>query len=140
MSFMNKLTTTLLVDDDETTNFVNQMLLEDMGVTEDVLVANNGQEALELVRQRCQEGLCPELILLDINMPVMNGFEFLEEYEQLSFPNKQSVVVVMLTTSLNPQDMDRLRDLPNEGFLNKPLNEKVLKELLRKHFDKDLLG
>ena len=138
MSFMDKLTTTLLVDDDETTNFVNQMLLEDMGVTEDVLVANNGQEALELVRQRCQEGLCPELILLDINMPVMNGFEFLEEYEQLSFPNKQSVVVVMLTTSLNPQDMDRLRDLPNEGFLNKPLNEKMVKELLREHFDKDL--
>ena len=137
---MNKLTTTLLVDDDETTNFVNQMLLEDMGVTEDVLVANNGQEALELVRQRCQEGLCPELILLDINMPVMNGFEFLEEYEQLSFPNKQSVVVVMLTTSLNPQDMNRLRDLPNEGFLNKPLNEKMVKELLREHFDKDLPG
>ena len=140
MPFMNKLTTTLLVDDDETTNFVNQMLLEDMGVTEDVLVANNGQEALELVRQRCQEGLCPELILLDINMPVMNGFEFLKEYEQLSFPNKQSVVIVMLTTSLNPQDMDRLRDLPNEGFLNKPLNEKMVKELLREHFDKDLFG
>ena len=137
---MNKLSATLLVDDDETTNFVNQMLLEDMGVTEQVLVANNGQEALELVQQRCQQERCPELILLDINMPVMNGFEFLEKYEQLDFPNKQSVVIVMLTTSLNPQDMDRLRGLTNEGFLNKPLNEKMVKELLREHFDKDLPG
>ena len=135
---MEKLTSTLLVDDDETTNFVNQMLLKDMGVTEQVLTAHNGQEALELIQQRCRQGLCPELILLDINMPVMNGFEFLEEFEQLEFANKQSVVIVMLTTSLNPQDMNHLQKLPNDGFLNKPLTEKMVKEVLKKYFDKDL--
>lgn len=72
---MQKLTSTLLVDDDETTNFVNEMLLKDMGVTEQILTAHNGQEALELILERCENNECPSLILLDINMPVMNGFE-----------------------------------------------------------------
>ena len=135
---MNKLTSTLLVDDDETTNFVNQMLLEHAGVTEQVLTAHNGQEALELILQQCQGGVCPELILLDINMPVMNGFEFLEEFRQLEFSNKQSVVIIMLTTSLNPNDMGRLQDLPNDGFLNKPLTEEALKNLLKEHFNQEL--
>ena len=135
---MEKLTSVLLVDDDETTNFVNEMLLEDLDVTQQILVAHNGQEALEVIQQRCQEGLCPRLILLDINMPVMNGFEFLEAYEQLDFPNKQSVVIVMLTTSLNPKDVDRLRSLPNHGFLNKPLKRETINALFQAHFDQSL--
>ncbi len=131
---MDKLNCVLLVDDDETTNFVNQMLLEHMEVTRQVLVALNGKEALDVIRQQCGQQCCPELILLDINMPEMNGFEFLEAYEKLEFAHKQSVVIVMLTTSLNPKDVDRVRDMPIKDFLNKPLTEDKVHGLFREHF------
>jgi CheY-like chemotaxis protein len=101
-----------------------------------VLIAYNGKEALELIHNACESALCPELILLDINMPVMNGFEFLKAYQGLEFPHKQSVVIVMLTTSLNPQDMEQIDELPLKikGNLNKPLTEEMVRNLLHTHF------
>ncbi len=135
---MRKIQSILLVDDDVTTNFVNQMLLEDMEVAEQILVANNGKEALSLIKSQCANGCCPTLVLLDINMPVMNGFEFLEAYEQLDLTNKKSLVVVMLTTSLNSKDMERLDSLPNQGFLNKPLTADMVKQVLETHFDQHM--
>lgn len=127
---MDKINCILLVDDDETTNFVNQLLLEHMEITDQVLVASNGRQALTLIEQQC----CPMLILLDINMPVMNGFEFMEAYEGLELPQKQAVVVVMLTTSLNPKDMERLEQMPIQGYLNKPLTEEAVRALARQFF------
>jgi CheY-like chemotaxis protein len=101
-----------------------------MEVTDQVLFAYNGREALTLIQQQC----CPTLILLDINMPVMNGFEFMEAYDQLELPHKQSVVVVMLTTSLNPKNMERLEEMLIQGVLNKPLTEEMVRMMLRQHF------
>ena len=135
---MNKLRCILLIDDDPVTNFVNQMLLEDLQVTEQVLVAHNGKDALELIKKAFQESNCPQLILLDINMPVMNGFEFLKAYEKLEIAHKQSVMIVMLTTSLNPKDVDMLKEAPIEGFLNKPLTKEMVQELLRTHFNRPI--
>lgn len=127
----------MLVDDDEITNFVHQSLLEEAGVTQRVLVASNGQEALELIKERVlQDGEGPCLIFLDINMPVMNGFEFLEAYQELEDEFKHSAIVVMLTTSLNPKDTDRVEEFGVNDFINKPLNKKKLLEVLEKHFNK----
>jgi CheY-like chemotaxis protein len=131
---MKRLTCTLLVDDDKTTNFANQMLLEDMDVTERILVAHNGKEAIDIIKKECEAGYCPGLILLDINMPVMNGFEFLDAYEKLEVSHKQSVVIVMLTTSLNPKDLEQLKESSIQRLLNKPLTEQMIQELLQKHF------
>ena len=131
---MHKLASTLLVDDDETTSYVNELLLIDMGVTERVLTAYNGKDALELMLVQCQKGECPSLILLDINMPVMNGIEFLKHYHDLDFPHKQSVVIGMLTTSLNTQDLSSLQGLPYHNFLSKPLTEAKVENLLNEHF------
>ncbi|WPP50303.1 response regulator [Catalinimonas niigatensis] len=128
---MKKLSSILLVDDDETTNFVNQMLLEDMAVAQQVLVANNGKEALDLIRLQSDDVYLPELILLDINMPVMDGFEFLEAYEALAL--KHSVAIFVLTTSTNPGDIARLKETSINGFLNKPLTEEKVLHLLKQH-------
>ncbi|MDO1452031.1 response regulator [Rhodocytophaga aerolata] len=73
-------------------------------------------------------------MLLDINMPVMDGFEFLDAFANLEITQKESVVIVMLTTSLNPKDMDRLKEAPIQGFLNKPLTEEMVGDLLATHF------
>lgn len=114
---MKKLGCILLVDDDDTTNFVNQLLLEDLKVTEQVMVANNGRDALQLLTQQWTKGSCPELLLLDLNMPEMDGFEFLEAYEALEFEQKKSFVIVVLTTSMNPVDFERLRTAPIRGII-----------------------
>lgn len=132
---MNKLNCILLVDDDETTNFVNQILLEDLKVTGQVLTASNGWEALQLIKQQWSEGNCPQLILLDLNMPEMDGFEFLDAYQDLEFDQKESLVIVILTTTENPKDIERLQKTPIKGVMNKPLTEEKVQDLLRQHFD-----
>lgn len=80
---MTKIACTLLVDDDDTANYLNKSLFKRLDATERLLVARNGLEALTLINRNCPGQDCPALILLDINMPVMNGFEFLEAYSQL---------------------------------------------------------
>jgi CheY-like chemotaxis protein len=72
---MQKLSSVLLVDDDETTNFINARLLKSLGVTDQVLMAHNGQEALSLLANHCSSlaATCPPLVLLDLHMPVMGG-------------------------------------------------------------------
>ncbi|MGI4871872.1 MAG: response regulator [Janthinobacterium lividum] len=134
---MPKLPCTLLVDDDPTTNYLNRKLLETLGVTKRVLVALNGQEALHVLAAECpadNSPTCPTLILLDINMPGMNGFEFLEAFAHLPLAQRQAIVIVMLTTSMHPRDMQRLAALPVAGFLSKPLNPAKIQEVLQTHF------
>ena len=140
---MQKLPCVLLVDDDQTTNYLNQLLLNRLGVAEKILVAQNGREALSALNTHCQQGAdssCPTLILLDINMPVMNGFEFLEAYALLPAIQRQATVVVMLTTSLHPQDTERARLLKVADFLSKPLTSKHLAGVLKAHFQRELPG
>lgn len=133
---MPKLRCTLLVDDDPTTNYLNRKLLEKLDVTDHILVALNGHEALAVLAAECTEAspTCPALIFLDINMPLMNGFDFLEAYRQLPLAQQQAIVIVMLTTSVHPQDLQRLQTLPVAGFLSKPLNPAKVHDILQAHF------
>jgi CheY-like chemotaxis protein len=133
---MKKLKSILLVDDDDTTNFVNRLLLEDLEVSDKILVANNGLEALQLIGEQCRENGNPDIILLDINMPVLNGLEFMREWQQLDPRFKQSLVYI-LTTSLNPNDIEKLHQMPIRGYLSKPLTQKVVKNLVENYFDEN---
>lgn len=138
--FMQKLPCVLLVDDDSTTNYLNQRLLIRLGVAEQVLVALNGKEALDLLHVHCQTpfAICPVLILLDMKMPVMDGFAFLEAYAQLPVAQRQAITTVMLTTSLNPRDIERVQQLSVGGFLNKPLNREKIDSILKTYFGRHL--
>ena len=139
---MNKqLNCILLIDDDEPTNFLNKMTLEQAGCTRHIRVAQGGQEALDyLASCRPDESSSdqhprPDLIFLDINMPAMDGWEFLQRYQQLPPEQKADIVLIMLTTSLNPDDEIRTRSIPEiAGFENKPLKRSQLEDLLKKYF------
>ncbi|MGI4759327.1 MAG: response regulator [Janthinobacterium lividum] len=127
----------LLVDDDATTNFLNRSLLTRLGVAERILVAEDGEQALRELGQYCspRTSSCPALVLLDVNMPGMNGIEFLEEYRQLPLATQNAVVIVMLTSSLHPHDVQRVAQLSVVAdFISKPLTREKVQELWQAHF------
>jgi len=136
----NKLNCILLIDDDEPTNFLNRMTLEQVGCARHIQVVQSGHDALDFLMQRgkyANERDCPhpDLIFLDINMPAMDGWEFLARYRELSETQKASIVMIMLTTSLNPDDQVRAKAIPEiNGFENKPLKADRLKEILSSYF------
>lgn len=137
LQMKNKLNCVLLIDDDEPTNFLNQLVLEGTGCTERIHVAESGHSALRYLESSCenQNQPCPELIFLDINMPAMNGWEFLERYSGLEKQRKEHPVVVMLTTSLNPDDRALASKIPDvSGFETKPLTYDKLEAILKKYF------
>ncbi len=133
---MKKLKSVLLVDDDYATNFLHQLIIEEMNITSDVIVKENGHEALKFIKQHCfvgdslNQGACPDLILLDINMPVMNGFEFLEALKKLDHEILIHSKVVMLSSSDNGQDMSAAQRLGVKGYVNKPLTEEKVNSML----------
>ena len=133
---MRRIPTILLVDDDETTNFLHHRLLFRLNVSDQVLVATNGKQALEILTQPTTQfsSTNPVLVLLDLNMPVMSGFGFLEAFQALPPAQQQGAIVVVLTSSLNTQDIDRANTLPVAGFLTKPLDKEKIDTLLHRHF------
>lgn len=137
---MKKLNCILLVDDYEADNYFNNYILKEAEVCNHIQIALNGEEALEYLNKSSendQNGLHPkpELIFLDINMPRMNGFEFLEEYQKLDESLKSSIIIIMLTTSLNPDERARALQIEEvKEFMNKPLSPETIHELINKYF------
>ncbi|MGB1241649.1 MAG: response regulator [Chitinophagales bacterium] len=129
---MSKLNTILLVDDNEMTNFMHRIIIEKMGCTDKLVIVENGEEALAYLTN--PQNTTPDLIFLDINMPVMNGWEFLEEYQYLNEGKKAKIVLFMLSTSMSPSDKKRADE--NEvirGYINKPLSENKVKTIIKQY-------
>lgn len=126
----------LLIDDDETTNYVNTILINKANCTKEVLSVTSGHQALEYLKSVDENGNHPQpdLIFLDINMPVMNGWEFIEEYNQLLPEQRGKVLVWMLSTSDNPADRERAKSLGSDGFMAKPLTISKLMDVIKRHF------
>jgi CheY-like chemotaxis protein len=136
-----KLNCILLVDDDEPTNFLNKMAVEELGCTNHIKIIPGAREALDYLTCAGQpaplnnECPNPEIIFLDINMPAMDGWEFLQQYEALPDERKSSIIVIMLTTSFNPEDEQKARNIPSvKEFRNKPLTPVMLQDILKKYY------
>jgi CheY-like chemotaxis protein len=125
----------MLVDDDAITNYLNSELIHEMDITKYVVVCNSGEEALNYLRMyqnaNASDGeKSVTLIFLDINMPGIDGFEFLVQLEQLKLP--EEIDVVMLTTSDNPKDVQKASQFRIRGYLNKPLTAEKINSIVNK--------
>jgi CheY-like chemotaxis protein len=125
----------MLVDDNDTDNFIHRRVLEMNGYCDEILVMNSGKSALEYL-QNNQENLerIPQVIFLDINMPVVDGFVFLFDFDNFPDTLKDSCKIVILSSSDNKKDIDRIVD--NEyviHFITKPLTEEALNKLRSIH-------
>ena len=138
---MQKLSSVILVDDDATTNHINESLLRSMGVTDTIVVAQNGVDALALLENAgvvAPTAEHPALLLLDIEMPTMSGMEFLEAYQRLPAGVREAIRIVVLTVSMSSTDLARVDELPVAGLASKPLTVDKLATILQLHFNRFL--
>ena len=122
-------------------NFINKRVIQKANITEHIQVALNGKEGIEYLSKQGKfetvdnEFPLPQLILLDINMPVMDGWEFIEAYKNLNLENKKDIVVVMLSSSFNPADKAKAESIEEiAAFRQKPMSKEALYEIIEKIF------
>jgi len=128
---MKKFKSVLLVDDDDTSNFISEIIINKSSITESISTVKNGSEALKFVLSHCLKETCdedcPNLIFLDLHMPVMDGFDFLNELKA-KMP-EHCFKIYILSSSNNPIDIDKAKEYNIEGYIVKPLNIEKIKEL-----------
>lgn len=132
---MKKIACVLLVDDSPSTNFYNKKIIDIENMADKVFDVQNGLEALDYILHRGNfkdesSYPRPNVIFLDINMPKMNGFEFMKEYQKLPLDQRTDILVVFLTTS--NWSKDKLRVMEDNlvyDFVEKPLEPKVVKRI-----------
>lgn len=133
---MKKVDTVLLIDDNLTTTFMNSSLIQKLNIAKNLLTVRDGKSALQLIKERVTAGEPKiDLILLDIKMPIMDGFEFFEKLKETLHLNSYIPNVVVLTTSLNDKDIQRASQ---EGILHyfcKPLTIQKLQDIWVKLFE-----
>jgi CheY-like chemotaxis protein len=122
----------MLIDDNEMDNFINQKILESIYFAKNIYTNTNGLSALEFLKNIniTQDSICdiiPEVIFIDINMPLMDGFQFLDEFMKLTKSMKDKPKLVILTTSINKEDNVKTSKYNAKiKFISKPLTEKAL--------------
>lgn len=131
---MKKIERVMLIDDNEADNVYHQIMIERSGAVEDVVVVESGFEALDYLKNNSEPDV--DLIFLDINMPGMNGFEFLEKYATLT-NRHPAAVVVMLTSSPSSEDHLRAKQFPAiKAYLTKPLSADATAQVVAQFFGK----
>ncbi|RTE55176.1 response regulator [Arenibacter aquaticus] len=125
-----KINTTFIIDDDPIFVFGSKVLLKKCGFASNIVVFQNGKEALEtIVKLLESEAELPEVIFLDLNMPIMDGWEFLEAFGKLS--GLENIRLYILSSSIDSRDMERAKDYDIVAdFIAKPLTEGRISELL----------
>lgn len=131
-----KLNCIMLVDDNPDDNFFHERVIRKFKLADNILVMSSALEALEYLQNDEQGKIRPNLIFLDINMPGMNGWEFLEVYQKLHKHQQSDQIIVMLTTSENPDDKDKSLTFDFVyDFRTKPLTKETLEAIIARYND-----
>lgn len=120
----------LVIDDDDINIFIISKIVEKTGQNVQISAKHNGQIAIDYIKKLvADDRTMPQLVLVDINMPILNGWEFIEAYEGLNLPCKSNMY--MLSSSVYENDIEKAKSYQSiKGFISKPLSIDRLNELL----------
>lgn len=111
----------LIVDADRALNKINEKVLSAAGIVNELHITTNGLDGIDYLKNRINKNYpLPDIIILDLNMPVMNGFEFIDEFQKINFPGKSNIEIVIFTSSSNPKDKLKALSRGIRNYLDKP--------------------
>ena len=126
------LDTILFVDDDPITLMLCKKVISKAAFSNQIITAQNGEEAINLFRNLLDdsEKTVPELIFLDLNMPIMGGWEFLQEFSKPTFKQFHNIKVIVLSSTIDPEDLEKIKEFPMVmDFLPKPISLSMLNKV-----------
>ncbi len=129
---MKKINSACIIDDDDIFIYGTRRIMQEVRFCDDIIVFKNGKEAIDGMQNYLIEGKnLPEIIFLDINMPIMNGWDFLEEFTKIPNLNKDNIQLYVVSSSIDPSDLQRAKqfELVN-NYILKPILPKQLNEIL----------
>lgn len=129
---MKKVQSCCIIDDDHIFIYGTKRMMKEVDFSHEITVYNNGQEAIDgLTQLSLAEEFMPEVIFLDLNMPIMNGWEFLEEYNNLPFHNKQKTIIYIISSSVDPRDLEKVKTYKEvNNYILKPITPNDLAEII----------
>lgn len=124
--------TIFLIDDDPIHQQIAKMMIERQEIAREIVSFQEADQALNHLKAHASEPeLLPDLILLDLNMPIMDGWEFLDEFEKIKTGLSKQIRIQVLTSSVNEDDVVRVKQYSSvHGYLTKPLNRDIIARLV----------
>jgi two-component system, chemotaxis family, chemotaxis protein CheY len=130
---MSKIKHVCIVDDDDLFQFVMRQHLERLEMVEHIHKFSDGEQALNYIKANIQDAdSLPELILLDVNMPYMDGWQFMREFVKLTLPADKKIRIYILSSSTHESDLQKAKEFPVlAGYLVKPVNKQMIQQILQ---------
>lgn len=134
---MGKINNILFIQDDEASCLLNKAIVEQMQVAENIHCMDDDHKALEFLKKQCSdkttgENACPDLVFVDINLPFLNAFEFLERLGNHPDIDADKFFIVLLTSTWDVRDKERAKNLKVNGYMHKPLTQDKVQELMQR--------
>lgn len=130
------------MDDDPTTLYINENILNKLGITHEIQVLTNGKLALDHLRENCGASPenCPSLVILDHHMPVMDGMELMEALNKTDVLDNNEIVFLLLAIHTTPQEQEVFKGLGIQEFTSKPLSKQTVMDAYAKYWANDTAG
>ncbi|MET0759299.1 MAG: response regulator [Flavobacterium sp.] len=131
---MKLIKTIAIIDDDDIFVYITKKAVEQINLVEQIKVFGNGKDAIDYLKENCcKPELLPEIILLDLSMPIMDGWQFLDEYTKIKPKIGKKIIIYIVTSSISPDDMKRAKKIDAvSDFIIKPITKDKLIEIIKK--------